>query len=114
MQPFGERSCVFNSLLNALHYINDYQGRDLLLDHLPTSLNYQKMKVVSHGRPAFTAKIINNHVTGYKTKYFDEIDILKNRSMWPTLCVLKSSDNSASHAVTVVETTYLTVTCLMP
>ena len=23
--------------------------------------------------------------------------------MWPTLCVLKSSDNSASHAVTVVE-----------
>ena len=103
VQPFGERSCVFNSLLNALHYINDYQGRDLLLDHLPTSLNYQKMKVVSHGRPAFAAKIINNHVTGYKIKYFDEIDILKNRSMWPTLCVLKSSDNSASHAVTVVE-----------
>jgi hypothetical protein len=103
MQRFNEKSCVFNSLINALHYMNDYDGRDMLLENLPKSLNYQEMRSVSHRRLAFAAQIMNNQVTGYNIKYFDQIDILEDRSMWPTLCVLKSSDNSASHAITIVE-----------
>jgi hypothetical protein len=86
-----------------MHYINDYRARDELMAHLPTSLNYQEMSKFSHSRTAFAAHIMNNKATGYRINYFDKIDILENRSMWPTLCVLKSSDNSTSHAVTVVE-----------
>ena len=103
MQPFGERSCVFNSLINALHYINDYSGRDQLLKNLPTSLNYEKMSLVSHSRTAFAAQIMNKEVTGYQIQILKNFDILKNRSMWPTLCVLKGSDFSINHAITVVE-----------
>ncbi len=103
MQPTGERSCVFNSLINALHYINDYAGRDQLLNYLPTSLNYEKMSMFSHSRAAFAAQIMNKEVTGYQIQTMKNFDILQNRSMWPTLCVLRGSDSSINHAVTVVE-----------
>jgi hypothetical protein len=103
LQPVGERSCVFNSLINALHYINDYAGRDQLLKNLQTSLNYEKMSLVSHSRAALAAQIMNKEVTGYQIQILKNFDILENRSMWPTLCVLKGSDFSINHAITVVE-----------
>ena len=42
VQPQGQYSNVFNTLANALHYINDHEGRDKVLDHLQASLNYEE------------------------------------------------------------------------
>jgi hypothetical protein len=47
VQHFGENSCVFSSLISALHYMNDYKTRDLLSDHAGISLCYHKMSVAT-------------------------------------------------------------------
>jgi uncharacterized protein YfeS len=63
-----ETSCVFRSLINALHYINDFKGRDELKRHIESSLDYRKMSAVSHSRTGFAAALMNNNVTGYIIK----------------------------------------------
>jgi hypothetical protein len=102
-QPKGENSCVMNSLLNAMHYINDYRARDELLKMLPMSLSPDEYEVHANSRKAFTAYVMNFCVKGYESRSLLKFDVLNNRSIWPTLCVLKGSDGGINHAVTVVE-----------
>jgi hypothetical protein len=40
VQPFGENSCIMTSLVNAFHYINDWEGRNKLLRKISVSINY--------------------------------------------------------------------------
>jgi hypothetical protein len=104
LQPFGENSCVFSSLISALHYLNDYKMRDLLTEYVATSLCYKKMRAVSESksRDAFASKLMNQKGK-YKSCLMENFNIFENRSMWPTLCILHSSDGGLSHAVTVVD-----------
>jgi hypothetical protein len=46
---------------------------------------------------------VNVKVKGYITTVMDKFDILQNHSVWPTLCILRGSDNSVNHAITVVD-----------
>jgi len=103
IQPYGENSCVVNSLLNAFHYINDWEARDILKNEIATSLSYSSYKCFAKGRREFAAYLVNFKVKGYVTSYMKQFDILNNRSIWPTLCILKGSDESVNHAVTIVE-----------
>lgn len=103
LQPFGENSCVFNSLANALHYINDYRGREEILARLDNSLDYSEYREVAKTRRAFAAYVMNYCVKGYIAKVLTNLDVLNDRTMWPTLCILKGDDNSTNHAVTIVE-----------
>ena len=103
VQQHGEHSCIFNSLANSLHYINDHKGRDEVLSKLEQSLQYAEFRNVSKTRKSFAAYVMNFCVKGYQTEILTKFDILSDRSMWPTLCVLKGSDGSTNHAVTVVE-----------
>lgn len=103
IQRSGENSCVFNSLGNALHYINDYRGRDAVFDHLNKSLDYSEYREVAKTRKSFAAYVMNFCVKGYNAKLLTDLDVLKDRTMWPTLCILKGDDNSTNHAVTIVE-----------
>ena len=104
VQRFGENSCVFSSLISALHYMNDYKTRDLLSDHVGISLCYHKMSVATESlnRDSFAAKLMNQKGK-YQCFMLKDFDIFQNRSMWPTLCILESSDGGISHAVTVVD-----------
>ena len=104
VQPFGENSCVFSSLISALHYLNDYKMRDMLSEYVLTSLCYKKMTAVSESksRDAFASKLMNQKGK-YMSHLMKNFNIFENRSMWPTLCILQSSDGSLSHAVTVVD-----------
>ena len=103
IQRPGENSCVFNSLANALHYINDYHGRDEILDKLEKSLDYSEYRDVAKTRRSFAAHVMNFCVKGYTARLLTNLDILADRTMWPTLCILKGDDNSTNHAVTIVE-----------
>ena len=103
IQPSGENSCVFNSLVNALHYINDYRGRDEVVDKLRQSLDYSEYRSVAKTRRSFAAYVMNFCVKGYNATLLTNLDVLKDRSMWPTLCILKGNDGSTNHAVTIVE-----------
>ncbi len=82
VQPFGENSCVFSSLISALHYLNDYKMRDLLTEYVATSLCYKKMRAVSESksRDPFTSKLMNQ-----KGKYMSHVmksfNIYENHSM---------------------------------
>lgn len=101
-QTVGESSCVFASLISALHYIHDFQERDLLLNKIQSSLDFNHL--ASEGtmnRENYASKILNRDGK-YKCITIKSFDILQNRSMWPTLCILKGSDGSVTHAVTVV------------
>lgn len=104
VQPFGENSCVFSSLISALHYLNDYKMRDMLSEYVLTSLCYKKMTAVSESksRDAFASKLMNQKGK-YMSHLMKNFNIFENCSMWPTLCILQSSDGSLSHAVTVVD-----------
>jgi hypothetical protein len=103
IQPPGENSCIFNSLVNALHYINDYEARDLVLVELNKSLEYVEYRDVAKTRRAFAAYVMNYCVKGYTAKLLTNLNVLTDRTMWPTLCILKGDDNSTNHAVTIVE-----------
>jgi hypothetical protein len=104
VQPHWEYSCVFNSIMNAFHYINDYQARNEIFENMAVSLDYTKMSAVCHSRSSFAAYIVNHNLQGYKViKLRGDFDILQDRSMWPTLCVLESSSNVIMHAITTVE-----------
>ena len=103
LQPYGENSCIFNSLANAMHYINDWRARDMLIASIPSSLSYDSYKTVAASRKKFAAFVVNVKVTGYITAVMDKFDILQNHSIWPTLCILRGSDNSVNHAITVVD-----------
>ena len=105
VQPPGEESCVFSSLVSAMHYLNDYKMRDMLSSYIQTSLCYRKMTAVSESRSrdAFASKLMNQKGK-YKSSLMKNFDIFENQSMWPTLCILHSSDGGLSHAVTVVDT----------
>ena len=46
---------------------------------------------------------MNFCVKGYNAKLLTNLDVLNDRTMWPTLCILKGDDNSTNHAVTIVE-----------
>jgi hypothetical protein len=46
---------------------------------------------------------MNFCVKGYNATLLTNLDVLKDRSMWPTLCILKGNDGSTNHAVTIVE-----------
>lgn len=101
-QPFGEQSCVFTSLVNAFHYINDDKGRDFILEHLPLSLSSECYRQFSSNRISFAAYVVNQ-LKVYQIDKIVDFQILTDRSMWPTLCVLQGSDFGINHAVTVVE-----------
>jgi hypothetical protein len=103
IQRPGENSCVFNSLGNALHYINDYHGRDAVFDQLNKSLDYSEYREFAKTRRKFAAYVMNFCVKGYNAKLLTNLDVLNDRTMWPTLCILKGDDNSTNHAVTIVE-----------
>jgi hypothetical protein len=103
IQPPSENSCIFNSLVNALHYINDYEARDLVLVELNKSLEYVEYRDVAKTRRAFAAYVMNYCVKGYTAKLLTNLNVLTDRTMWPTLCILKGDDNSTNHAVTIVE-----------
>jgi len=104
MQPFGENSCVFTSLVNALHYIGDYVARDVLMRHLPLSLDPSNFTEYANTRCGMANRVFNDNVRGYTIKKEENIDILMmNDDVWPKLCVLRGDDGSTSHAVTVVE-----------
>jgi hypothetical protein len=103
VQPQGQYSNVFNTLANALHYINDHEGRDKVLDHLQASLNYEEYEKTSKTQLGYAAHVMNKEVKGYNIKSYNNFDILLDRSIWPTLCMLKGSETGVYHAVTVVE-----------
>lgn len=101
-QPLGENSCVFNSVINALHYIKDFKGRDLLIQELPQSMSIKAYGEYSSNRTSFAAHVVN--LLGfYRIEKLKNFNVLTNRSMWPTLCVLKGTDKGTNHAISVVE-----------
>jgi len=102
MQGIGESTCVFSSLISALHYIHDYHGRDLLVDKLHKSVDYSQMSIeCTINRENYAAKLLNEK-GNYKVNTLKSYDVLHNQSMWPTLCILKGSDECVTHAVTVI------------
>jgi hypothetical protein len=103
IQPYGESSCVLICLANALHYINDWTGRDELVKQIPASLDYDKFSEFAQSRKAFAAYLMNHRVKGYTTTLKTNFDVLHDKSIWPTLCILKGSDKSVNHAIAVVE-----------
>jgi hypothetical protein len=103
IQQYGEFSCVFNSLANALNYINDFDARNKILENLQASMNYEEFNHLAKTRKAFAAYLMNFEVKGYEIQMIRRFDILSDRSMWPTLCILQGTDNGINHAVTVVE-----------
>jgi len=103
VQPHWEYSCVFNSIMNAFHYINDYRARDEIFEKMAISLDYTKMSTVSYSRSSFAAYIVNQNLLGYKVIKIPNFNILEDRSMWPTLCVLESTSEISIHAITTVE-----------
>jgi hypothetical protein len=103
MQPFGENTCVFNSLINAMHYITDYRARDELLSYLPQSINVEEFGKEASTRRSHAAYICNFKIKGYFIEKRRNFDILQYHSFWPTLCILQGSDKSTTHAITVVE-----------
>jgi hypothetical protein len=66
-------------------------------------LDYCEFRDVAKSRKTFAAYVMNFCVKGYQTRVYTELDILTDKSMWPTLCILKGNDNSTNHAVTIVE-----------
>jgi hypothetical protein len=103
VQRYGENSCVINSLANALHYINDINACNAVVSKIASSLDYGEYGTYAKSRDAYAAYLMNFEVKGYKSYKKKNLDILKDRSMWPTLCILQGSDHSVNHAVTVVE-----------
>jgi len=103
LHPLGENSCIITSLINAMHYINDIKARDILVGNISKSLSHDEYGQHANTRRGFCAVVMNDEVMGYITKTLHHFDILKNRSMWPRICVLKGSDEGINHAVTVVE-----------
>ncbi len=58
MQGIGESTCVFSSLISALHYIHDYHGRDLLVDKLHKSVDYSQLSIeCTMNRENYAAKL---------------------------------------------------------
>ncbi len=93
MQGIGESTCVFSSLISALHYIHDYHGRDLLVDKLHKSVDYSQLSIeCTMNRENYAAKLLNEK-GNYKVNTLKSYDVLHNQSMWPTLCILKGSDD---------------------
>jgi hypothetical protein len=39
----------------------------------------------------------------YHVRIINDLDVLRDRSIWPTLCILKGSNNCITNAVTVVQ-----------
>jgi hypothetical protein len=75
-----------------------------MMKHLPNSekySHYSQYKALS--RRTFAATVFNTEIKGYHIQRIQEFDILVDRCMWPTLCILKGSDGSVNHAVTVVD-----------
>lgn len=103
VQSVGESSCVFSSLISAMHYINDHQSRDLLMDKLPNSLSATCLAAEECiNRESYAAVLLNKHGK-YQSLNMKNFNILSDHSIWPTLCILKGSDGSISHSITVVE-----------
>jgi hypothetical protein len=100
-QSEGEFSCVFSSLISAFHYINDYTARDLLSANLTASLNYSEMCEASNSRAGFASKLLSKN--GYYSTIIPNFNVITDVSLWPTLCILRGSDNSVNHAITVVQ-----------
>jgi len=103
VQPYGEFSCVFNSLVNALNYINDFDGRDVVLSKLRASMDFDEYGDLAKNRMKFAMRVMNVDVKGYDSRIMKHFDILGDQSYWPTLCILEGSDGGVNHAVTVVE-----------
>jgi len=102
VQGFGENTCVFASIISTLHYMNDYEARDLLETHVDSSADFLKM--VTHqsvNREGFAVKLLRD--AKYHVRIINDFDVLCDRSIWPTLCILKGSNNCITHAVTVVQ-----------
>ncbi len=67
------------------------------------SLDYTKMSAVSYSRSSFATCIVNHNLLGDKVIKIPNFNILEDRSMWPTLCVLESTSEISIHAITAVE-----------
>jgi hypothetical protein len=89
--------------MNAFHYINDYQARDEIFEKMAISLDYTKISAMSHSRSTFAAYIVNQTILGYKVNKTPNFNVLEDRSMWPTLCVLESTSEISIHAITTME-----------
>ena len=100
-QKLGEASCIFVSLANALHYINDWEGRDLMLREIDNGFSFDKYKFVSNNRRSYAAHVMGR--IGYMVQSVVDMKILEERSFWPTLCILRGNDDGTGHAVTTVE-----------
>jgi len=103
IQPIGENTCILASLINAMHYMNDTRARDILVENIGKSISHGEYGKHSKTRRGFCAVIMNDFVTGYITKCLPHFDILNDRCIWPTLCILKGTDDGINHAITVVE-----------
>lgn len=94
---------MFNSLVNALNYINDFDGRDAVLSKLRASMEFDEYGDLAKNWMKFTMHVINVDVKGYDSRIMKCFDILGDQSYWPTLCILEGSNGGVNHAVTVVE-----------
>jgi hypothetical protein len=68
VQPFGENSCIMTSLVNAFHYINDWEGRNKLLRKISVSIDYSKYSARAKKRRSFAAWVMNHCVKGYECR----------------------------------------------
>jgi hypothetical protein len=103
VQPPGENSCIMTSLVNAFHYINDWEGRNKLLRKISVSIDYSKYSAWAKNRRSFAAWVMNHSVKGYECRLLQNVNILHGRTLWPTLCILQGTDGSINHAITTVE-----------
>ena len=103
VQPPGENSCIMTSLVNAFHYINDWEGRNKLLRKISVSIDYTKYSAWAKNRRSFAAWVMNHCVKGYECRLLQNVNILHGKTLWPTLCILQGTDGSINHAITTVE-----------
>jgi hypothetical protein len=109
VQPVGESSCVFSSLISVMHYINDYHCRDMLMNFQPNSLSSKQLfakKFINSEN--YAAKLINENGK-YQLKSIYKFDVLHDISIWPTLCILRGLDRSVALLLLSLTTIYLTV-----